>query len=235
MMHDCTVSEFLKSLNDNHLLQKPVNLHTHGQYTDPKLTILGDYMLSSFGLLNYLHERRIPNDVASEFCREVRYTFNDKVYYAIGFKNDSGGYEIRSRYFKGSSSPKNITTFHNGAKEAAVFEGFFDFLSFLAISKNQQYPPMNYIILNSVSMFEKARPVMEMNDFIRLYLDRDSTGQNYSRYALSLSTKYKNESYVYDQYKDLNDWLVNMGMASKKTHQLSLDKSPRKSKRRKMQ
>ena len=56
---------------------------------------------------------------------------------AIGFKNDSGGYELRNPYFKGSSSPKDITTFNNGAKEATVFEGFIDFLSFMAIHKNQ--------------------------------------------------------------------------------------------------
>ena len=58
---------------------------------------------------------------------------------------------------------------------------------------------------------------MEEHKDIRLYLDRDSTGQNYSRYALSLSNKYKDESHLYKLYKDLNDWLVNFGKAQKKS------------------
>jgi hypothetical protein len=57
---------------------------------------------------------------------------------------------------------------------------------------------------------------MEQHDAIRLYLDRDTTGKNYSRYALSLSNKYKDESGLYKQYKDLNDWVVNMGKVQKK-------------------
>jgi hypothetical protein len=38
---------------------------------------------------------------------------------------------------------------------------------------------------------------MEQHDPIRLYLDRDTTGRNYSRYALSVSNKYKDESGLY--------------------------------------
>lgn len=131
-------------------------------------------------------------------------------------KNNSGGYEIRNPYFKASSSPKDITTFNNGAKEATVFEGFTDFLSFMAIYKHQPQIPTNYVVLNSASLFEKARPFMEEHECIRLYLDRDATGQNCSKYALSLSSKYKDESCLYKQYNDLNDWLVNFGKAQKK-------------------
>ena len=116
---------------------------------------------------------------------------NGKEYYGIGFKNNSGGYEIRNPYFKASSSPKDITTFNNGAKEVTVFEGFFDFLSFMAIHKNQPQIPTDFVILNSVSFFEKARPFMEEHECIKLYLDRDKTGQNYSRYALSLAINIK--------------------------------------------
>ncbi len=179
--------------------------------TEHKLIVLGDFVLGSFGLLNYLQERRIPIDIADKFCREVRYELNNKVYYGIGFKNDSGGYEIRNRYFKGSSSPKNITTIDNKAKEVGVFEGFFDFLSFMAIHQNQEQLRMDFMILNSVSMFQRARPFMENHDKIRLYLDRDSTGQNFSQKAFAINDKYKDESSLYKHYKDLNDWLVNIG------------------------
>lgn len=32
-----------------------------------------------------------------------------KWYFAVGFANRSGGYEIRNKYLKGSISPKEIT------------------------------------------------------------------------------------------------------------------------------
>jgi len=57
---------------------------------------------------------------------------------------------------------------------------------------------------------------MEQHESIRLYLDRDSTGQNYSRYALSISNKYKDESESYEHYKDLNDWMMNIGKSLKR-------------------
>lgn len=64
------------------------------------------------------------------------------------------------------------------------------------------------MILNSVSFFEKARPFIENHETIKLYLDRDLTGQNCSRYALTLSDKYHDESNLYKDYKDVNDWLM---------------------------
>jgi hypothetical protein len=198
-------------INGNVSFQKPVIHQSKESLTEHKLIVLGDFVLGSFGLLNYLQERRIPIDIADKFCREVRYELNNKVYYGIGFKNDSGGYEIRNRYFKGSSSPKNITTIDNKAKEVGVFEGFFDFLSFMAIHQNQEQLRMDFMILNSVSMFQRARPFMENHDKIRLYLDRDSTGQNFSQKAFAINDKYKDESSLYKHYKDLNDWLVNIG------------------------
>ncbi|MGI8635441.1 MAG: toprim domain-containing protein [Segetibacter sp.] len=118
---------------------------------------------------------------------------------------------------KGSSSPKDITTFTNpNQKEASVFEGFIDFLSLMVINKNQSPSAGNFVILNSVSFFEKARSIMEQHEVIRLYLDRDTTGQNYSRYARSLSSKYKDESNLYKHYKDVNKFLVEFGKIQKK-------------------
>ena len=213
---NCTIGEFLQKLNGDFSFHQPIFHQPNESKTEKKLNILQQFSISSFALLRYLEQRRIPIDVADQFCREVWYELNNKIYYGIGFKNDSGGYEIRNPYFKTSSSPKDITTIKNKAKEAVVFEGFFDFLSFIAIHKNQPATESNFVILNSVSFFEKARPFMEQHEIIRLYLDRDTTGQNYSHYALSLSNKYKDESKLYEHHKDFNDWMMNIGKSQKK-------------------
>src|SRR5690606_34209222 len=124
--------------------------------------------------------------------------------------------EIRNPYFKASSSPKDITTIRNNSNQAIVFEGFTDFLSFKAIYKNQPVDTSDFVILNSLSFFEKARPFMEQHEGIRLYLDGDAAGQKCTRHALSLSKKYKDDSCLYQHHKDLNDWVVNFGRSQKK-------------------
>lgn len=215
----CTVSDFLQTINGSlsfHQSLIPVSQQQHPESKESKLNILRESPLVSFSLCRYLHQRSIPLELARCYCEEVSYELNGKEYFAIGFKNDSGGYELRNPYFKAGSSPKDITTFNNGAKEAAVFEGFMDFLSFMAIRKNQQPVQRNFVVLNSVSFFEKARPFMEQHETIRLYLDRDETGQDYSHYALSLSNKYQDESRLYRLHKDLNEWLMNTGKTQKR-------------------
>lgn len=205
----CSSADFLKKLNGNFFLHQPIKTASFRESATPKLTVLGDFILSSSHLINYLEKRKIPYSVADKYCREVRYQMNDKVYYGIGFKTDSGSFEIRNPFIKSASSPKSITVFKNGCEEVSVFEGFFDFLSYKVLEDKNSLPNTDYIILNSLSFFERSRAVMENYNQVKLYLDNDKAGQNCSRLALSISNKYKDESGLYKSHKDLNDWLVN--------------------------
>ncbi|MCV9926623.1 toprim domain-containing protein [Flavobacterium sp. LS1R49] len=218
LYHNCTVSEFLEKVNINFSLQQPAFVHPNKNIgTDPKIKILENFPLTSPVLLRYLEERKIPIEIAEQFCIEVRYELNDTNYYGIGFKNNSGGYEIRNPYFKNSSSPKDITTINNGSEQALVFEGFIDFLSYKTTTKNLPENAQDFVVLNSVSFFERARPFMEYHKHIRLYLDRDLTGITCTERALSLSSKYKDESMLYKNHNDFNDWIMNPAKAPKKS------------------
>jgi hypothetical protein len=75
----------------------------------------------------------------------------------------------------------------------------------------------DFAVLNSLSFFEKARPFMEHHEQIKLYLDHDLIGQNCTRYAMSLSKKYKDEGQLCKNHKDLNDWMMNIGKVRKKS------------------
>lgn len=216
---NCTVSDFLRSLSSDFSSHQPLfnNYKIFSESKENTLKIIVEKTLFSYALYNYLQQRKIPFEVAKKYCKEVTYELSGKQYFGIGFKNDSGGYEIRNPHVKLSSSPKDITTFNIGSKEALVFEGFTDFLSFISIQKNSSETDKDFVILNSVSFFEKARPFMEQHETIKLYLDRDTTGQNYSRYALSLSDKYRDESSLYEHHKDFNDWVMNFGKSQRKS------------------
>lgn len=207
----CSVSESLQKIVTAFSFHQPV-LYAPLPVTEAKkITVLDAFVLSSFSLLRYLGQRQIPIAIAQRFCCELRYDLDGKTYYGIGFKNDSGGYEIRNPYFKSSSTPKGITSFDNQADTVAVFEGFMDFLSFLAIRQYSGRSEPDFIILNSLSFFEKARPFMEKHREIRLFLDRDAAGQNCSHHALSLDERYRDKSQWYAPYKDLNEWWMSTG------------------------
>jgi DNA primase len=217
---NCTVRELLDKINVHpgatQAIERPVYDMDFVKEREQIITILNEKPLFSYPLINYLHERGIPIAIANQFCCEVAYEMGGRNYYGIGFKNDAGGYEIRNAYVKQSSSPKDITTFGDSTGEVHVFEGFMDFLSWQTMQL--QHPVLNtdFIILNGAAFFEKARPVMEQHETIRLWLDRDTTGKEYTKFALSLSKNYHDESSLYSNYKDLNDWLSTKGSIPKK-------------------
>ena len=133
---NCSINELLQNLSDNFSFHQPtIQQLDFTNVQEPKIKILKEAALSSPSLLRYLEHRRIPMDIAQRYCVEVRYTLDKKNHFGIGFKNDLGRFEIRTPYFKTSSSPKAITTYSNDTNEVIAFEGFMDFLSFKAINK----------------------------------------------------------------------------------------------------
>lgn len=212
--HGCTVGEFLASLQDDFFFHQPSlksTIATYQQEPDNRIKILEVKSIFHPALLNYLQERRIPIAIADRHCREVHYRVGNKLYFAIGFANDAGGYELRSAYFKGSSSPKNVTTITNGSEELAVFEGFTDFLSLVVMMGWLQPYPVDILVLNSLAFFERSLPLMEGYHKVHLYLDNDTAGQNCSRMAIARSGRFVDGSHCYKNYKDLNDWLRRFG------------------------
>jgi len=207
----CTIPELL----DKFSLQKSANLlpavhfdHHEGLVDEaPLIHIISDNDLFRFPLKNLLVERAIPIEIAARYCREVDYEMNGHQLYAIGFKNDAGGYELRDPKFKRSSSPKDITTIINGADSVHVFEGFMDFLSWKVLHPEVPEKTFDFVVLNGAGMFERARPALAKYNVKHLWLDRDATGRGYTQYALTLKEGYADESTLYQNSKDLNDWL----------------------------
>jgi hypothetical protein len=109
--------------------------------------------------LDYLKERSINTDIAKRYCSEIHYSIAGKNYFAIGFPNDAGGGELRNWNFKGSISPKNITTYNNASDTVMVFEGFMDFLSYLSLKDNPS-PTIDTAVLNSTANLFKAIPFL---------------------------------------------------------------------------
>ena len=222
---NCTVTELLKKIS----MASPVIFPLHppkpaiaaekkqGAEEGAKIQIISSREIADPGLRHYLSTRQIPLPVANQFCDEVVFELYGKKHLAIGFKNELGGYELRNAYFKGSSTPKRPRLISpREQKELAVFEGFFSFLSFQTIVQSGTKIPVelpqiqaNYLVLNSLSFFDRSRELMERYEAVHLFLDRDKGGVLKTREALERSSKYKDQSKAYATFKDLNECLVN--------------------------
>ena len=195
--------------------------------------------LDSPVLLSYLQGRGINLELAKKECCEVHFENNGKRYFAIGFRNMNGGYEIRNRYFKGCIAPKYITHIrHEGRRNDAcfVFEGFMDYLSFLTI-RSEKCPQMpcldwqDYIILNSVSNLHKAIDELAVYERIHCFFDNDRAGIEACRKIKEeYSYRVRDASHTYKDCKDLNEYLVRQrSMQERKTVQIA---PPKRSKGR---
>ena len=187
--------------------------------TPSRLIILSDRELTHPALLGYLTGRGIDPAIARTYCREVRYTIGGKEYFAIGFRNDAGGWELRNPRFKGSSTPKNITTLDNGSDTTMVFEGFIDFLSSLSLKANPT-PAIDATVLNSVTNLQKAVPFLSHHRVVHAFLDNDDAGRKaLARLEESLpSTEVIDQSVFYRNHKDLNDyWREKRNLATPQT------------------
>lgn len=165
-------------------------------------------------LVTYLKQRNIDIEVANKFCREILYKTGQYTFSAIGFKNNSGGYELRSPTFKGAVSPKYVTWFDNKTDTISVFEGFFDFLSFRSMEGIRK-THSNILVLNSLSFFTRSLLLMEKHENIHLYLDNDQAGKECLKQALQRTNKAVDKSGLYKGYKDLNEWLIIISAARK--------------------
>ena len=204
----CNFRQAVERLRNNKLsvsnLVTSLTLHT----SESILKVLGDHPLRHPALIDYLDSRAVDTTIAKKFCREVHYSVGERNYFAIGFRNDYGGWELRSERFKGCSTPKHITTIDNGSDNALAFEGFMDFLSYLT-TKHNDSPSCNIAVLNSVANVQKAVPFLVRHRSIYTFLDNDDAGRKALAEIERLCPQCKviNQSDFYRGHKDLNDYL----------------------------
>jgi hypothetical protein len=179
------------------------------------LKIIGvDQSITDLFLLRYLNQRHIDKSVAGKLCKQILYENAGKRFTAIGFKNNCGGYELRSENFKGSAAPKYVTWLNNCAENITVFEGFFDFLTWRSLRTEKEALSTNILVLNSLSFFTRSLLLQEKYQRIHLYLDNDPPGRKCVQEIHKRNPgKVVDESRSYKDFKDLNDWHVNANQA----------------------
>ena len=173
-------------------------------------------------LLEYAASRGIPETIVSRYCKEVvlRGKTFGKTYDYIGFLNNLGGFALKSPSGFKCTTKSGITTIDTAGSfstrptnsTVTAFEGFFDFLSWLAKDKCL-IPSTDICILNSVSNIGRAIPYLKTHRTIICCLDNDEAG----RAAIDSIRGQKrllgnpviiDGSLLYHGYKDVNEWWV---------------------------
>ena len=157
-LHRCTISEAIRLLSGaKQVAHQEFSFGGERKISERKLEILSAHPLSNPNLLCYLAERAIPLSIANAYCSEVLFRNMNRTYYAIGFANDTLGWEIRNMYFKGRIAPKAVTTFKRGTDRLQIYEGFMDFLSWQTLHPSST---CDAIVLNSLALLPRIKEQM---------------------------------------------------------------------------
>jgi len=203
----CSVSEALKYLSAIDFSVYPTQLPVEKQ-SEVSYKILKIKEIRHPALIQYLKSRKVLEQ--KHLLKEIDYEFCGRNYFGIGFKNNSGGFEVRNTYTKLCLGPKDVTLVRAGSKptaEIAVFEGFFDYLTFRNL-ENRFNSACDCLILNSTAMLFKAEQILKEYPKILLFLDNDANGKSVT---LKIRNEYQNVedcSLIYSNCKDLNEWLI---------------------------
>ena len=169
-------------------------------------------------LLNYFESRKIPEELARKYCREIimRNQQRNQTFTLIGFENNAGGYALKSPSGYKSTTAAGITTINDKgvrtdiptSSSVLVFEGFFDFLSWQVL-QSSLCPSCDVVVLNSVSNLNRASDYLRLHDKIVCFLDNDTAGKKaFSSIKTMLPDKQiADMSHLYQKHKDLNEML----------------------------
>jgi hypothetical protein len=212
-LHHCTLPEFLEKLSERNLGVSFHNQPPTASKPNNKLEIVSADELVSPGLLHYLGTRGIAETTGKAFCKEVDFRVGQRMYKAIGFPNRSGAYELRNSWFKGSSSPKDITLIENHSEKISVLEGFMDFLSVMQFAHKEikdLRQNSNFLVLNSLRLLGRSLPILRSYKEVNLFLDNDLAAKEAKENLKENGIRFHDVSPLYREHKDVNEYPVAM-------------------------
>lgn len=205
-----------------------VSLKTH--HPTHAFKVVSSSPLTDNKLIQYAVGRGITEDVLRRYCLEiaVKVRGSKHIQSYIGFPNSTDGYVLRSpkvgRDGKRctSSAPTYISPDGNQTPSpysavTAVFEGFFDFMSFIEMRRawSGLTPGCDICVLNSVSNLSRALGFILRHQEINLFLDNDKAGRETTE-AIILAARTASEDITvldhsdeYAGYGDINEFLQN--------------------------
>jgi len=192
----------------------------HDTKPDSTLRITAISQLNRQLLFDYLKSRGIEKPLAEKWFKEltIHNKKSGKTFYATGFPNDNGGYEVRNQFFKSCIGSKDIRFIRgsNPLREGInIFEGSMDYVSVLAKLGASRMAD-DVLVLNSTACLPKATPMISGYPYKKVFswMDNDATGEKASK-SLQDFVQTQNDmrllkmNHLYAGHKDVNAWYMN--------------------------
>lgn len=212
-------SEALQQLSSQSLTTITPSVSFGGKNTPPKVSkamkLMSVRPITHPKLVQYLATRGLNICDVAPFLSEITYSVSERIYFALGFPNDAGGWELRNPYFKGCLAPKAISTIKGKGKvkqNLQLFEGFMDFLSWRTLKPESE---ADSIVLNSLALLPKVLPSLAKYTTIECFLDNDEAGKSAIASIQSTGVLVKDMSELYAPHKDVNEWLCSLSKEQK--------------------
>lgn len=219
-----TMVDALRWIN-NMTAEVPLPIHLMSTVFDTpsenELMLLSEKDIQHMGLVRYLEKRGIPLALAQVNLKELRLrnSATGKYFYALGFKNEEGGYELRNPFFKGTFRSKAIRFIRGTLLQpdsVHFFEGFMDYLS--AVSQSGEAAFQNdVIVLNSVSCLRQATAYVQNYGYRRAYtwMDNDRAGKKATTLLADFFSTQQGLTHcpmnrLYAAHKDVNEWHMHL-------------------------
>ena len=189
VFEDKSFTESIKRLSDSP--PEKIIIPKKKPVSAPKIVVENVKEISHNALVKYIQERGLEPDEISQFAKEVHWRNKGKRYFALGFPNESGGWVLRSSIFKGNILGGGISIQVLGQpKKIKIFEGWFDFLSYLKLSEATDFKA---IILNSTANLSLMLmlDILKECETIDLYLDNDATGERCTNNFIRVAQLYR--------------------------------------------
>ena len=170
---------------------------------------------NNLAITMYLQERGIYEAAKkSERILEVYYDYineggDKKRFFGAGWENESGGFDVRSKYGKVCIKNKGISLVGSGDK-INVFEGMINFLS--AVTYRTVSLKDRNIILNTTSLAEKAIIYIQglgVSEQINLFCDNDKAGNECTEKFKDAFPHSEDKRYLFAGFLDYNEKLMN--------------------------
>ena len=180
------------------------------------LTMRGTTQISNKNLIEYIKSRGISLELAQKYVEEgmIHNSKSGNDFYALCWKNENDGYEVRNPFFKGCVSSKAITFIRctdAPAAEVHLFEGMFDFLSVVEEKKSRFKGDV--IVLNSVACVPQAIAYVKSYPYTKLstWFDNDTGGtlatKTLQEFAEKTGTiRFQGQNKKYHGFEDVNAW-----------------------------
>lgn len=211
-LEGCTFDKAMQIVSDNAAAATPTTATVPTEEQAATAAKFEYRPLQNANLINYAQRRGISEKTAKKYLSEC---WKNGKYYYLAFRNDNGGYALRndtkSNFAKINDGKGGVTTINNQSDRVVIFEGFFDFLSWVEYmtANGKQAQHFNTIVLNSCTNVAYILHTLETYAHIYLLLDNDKKGNDT---AAKILNRYPDTAQnltprmLADGIKDFNDY-----------------------------